>query len=398
MKKFGYLVLGVMTAGSLMASEYKYSVTPMVGGESSLSKKFLDNGLSLGARIGYNMDKRQSVELGYDYLGGVDYKDIGGDTNVHQMTANYLYHFEDEGEKLRPYLLAGLGAEDFTDNRGGLKDGGIANFGGGLKYLLTETMGLRLEVRDIVRFHDGGHTLAYTAGLDFALGKIEKAAPSPAPAAPMAAAAVAPLTSLDSDGDGVLDSRDKCPNTPSGTIVDGNGCALDSDGDGVADNFDRCPGSKTNQVDETGCPLDSDNDGVPDYLDQCPNTPAGFNVDERGCTVGITLHIDFPTNSSKIPAEFMPNIEKLVDYMKKHSDSKVILEGHTDSVGSAAYNLQLSKRRAEAVKEALVAHGIDASRITVKAFGESKPVASNDTPQGRAQNRRVEALILPSRR
>ena len=90
----------------------------------------------------------------------------------------------------------------------------------------------------------------------------------------------------DSDGDGVPDYMDNCPNTPAGVKVDAKGCPLDSDGDGVPDYLDKCPNTPAGvQVDATGCPLDSDGDGVPDYLDKCPNTPAGVQVDSVGCPI-----------------------------------------------------------------------------------------------------------------
>jgi outer membrane protein OmpA-like peptidoglycan-associated protein len=90
----------------------------------------------------------------------------------------------------------------------------------------------------------------------------------------------------DSDGDGVPDARDKCPNTPKGAVVDQNGCPKDSDGDGVMDGFDKCPDTRKGlKVDQSGCPMDSDNDGVLDGLDQCPDTPRGAKVDSRGCSI-----------------------------------------------------------------------------------------------------------------
>jgi OOP family OmpA-OmpF porin len=89
---------------------------------------------------------------------------------------------------------------------------------------------------------------------------------------------------LDSDGDGVADYLDKCPNTPAGAKVDAMGCPLDSDGDGVADYMDKCPNTPTGvKVNADGCPLDSDGDGVADYLDKCPDTPSGVKVDAKGC-------------------------------------------------------------------------------------------------------------------
>ncbi|WP_457595290.1 OmpA family protein [Hydrogenimonas sp.] len=424
MKKMGALLLSIAAAGTVMASEYKYSVTPMFGGTEPFTKEYLDNGTSLGARLGYNIDTRQTVELGYDFFDSIDYKDMvpGRDTDAHQITANYLYHFMEPGERVRPYLLAGLGVEDFTNNLSGLKDGGIGNVGLGLKVLLTEAIDLRLEARDFIRFSDGGHTLAYTAGLAFPFGKVEKEAPAPekTEAAPQKAADsdndgvadkedLCPNTPagvevnldgcpLDTDGDGVPDYKDECRGTPDGVKVDAKGCPIDSDRDGVPDFLDKCPGSKTTKVDENGCALDSDRDGVPDYLDRCPTTPEGFKVDTDGCAVGFTMHVNFATNSAKIESKDTPYIDKLVAFMKEHPQTKVRLEGYTDSDGSAAYNLRLSAKRAEAVKRELIARGIEASRITTKAYGEENPIASNATPEGKAQNRRVEAVLIPTRR
>ncbi len=424
MKKMGALLLSMAAAGTLMASEYKYSVTPMFGGIEPFTKEYLDNATSLGARLGYNIDSKQTLELGYDFMDSIDYKDMvpGRDTDAHQITANYLYHFMEAGDRIRPYLLAGVGVEDFTNNLAGLKDGGIGNVGLGLKLLLTEAIALRLEARDFIRFSDGGNTLAYTAGLAFPFGEVEKEAPAPkkVEAAPQKAAdsdrdGVAdtddrcPNTPagvevnldgcpLDTDGDGVPDYKDECRGTPDGVKVDARGCPIDSDGDGVADFLDKCPGSKTTKVDEHGCALDSDHDGVADYLDRCPKTPEGFKVDPQGCAVGFTMYVNFATNSAKIESDDTPHIDKLAAFMKEHPQTKVRLEGYTDSDGSAAYNLRLSAKRAEAVKKELIARGIEASRISTKAFGEANPIAPNDTAEGKAKNRRVEAVLIPTQR
>ncbi len=106
---------------------------------------------------------------------------------------------------------------------------------------------------------------------------------------------------LDSDNDGIADYLDKCPNTPAGVKVDANGCPLDSDNDGVVDYLDKCPGTPAGlKVDSDGCPLDSDNDGVADYLDKCPNTPAGAKVDANGCPLDSD-HDGVPDYLDKCP-------------------------------------------------------------------------------------------------
>ena len=200
---------------------------------------------------------------------------------------------------------------------------------------------------------------------------------------------------VDSDNDGVPDYLDRCPDTAEGIEVDKNGCPLDRDNDGIPDYLDKCPNTpKGVAVDKNGCALDSDNDGVPDYIDQCPYTPEGSKVDEKGCLVEAKLEIHFDLDSAKIKPEYYPEIEKFAKYLKENPDVKIEIQGHTDSLGSAEYNLKLSQKRAEAVKKILVEKfGISPDRIIAKGYGESKPIASNDTPEGRAKNRRV--IIVP---
>jgi OOP family OmpA-OmpF porin len=200
----------------------------------------------------------------------------------------------------------------------------------------------------------------------------------------------------DSDGDGVVDSLDKCPNSAAGTKVGVDGCPLDSDGDGVADAEDKCPGTAAGiQVDAMGCEVDSDRDGVADSQDSCPNTPPGAIVTRDGCAVKIVLqNIKFELNSHRISADYSSVIEKVAASLKSRSDIKALtVVGHTDSTGSADYNQSLSEKRAQAVADALAAQGIDQGMITVQGMGESSPIADNKRSEGRASNRRVELKL-----
>lgn len=136
-------------------------------------------------------------------------------------------------------------------------------------------------------------------------------------------------------------------------------------------------------------PMDSDGDGVSDDKDQCPNTPIGANVDARGCwTYAAVVLFDY--DSAEIKSEAYPMLNKASNILKKNSEVNFQVDGHTDSKGPAEYNMKLSKKRANAVKEYLVSKGVDAKRLTIKGFGVTKPAASNDTKEGRAKNRRVE--------
>jgi len=229
---------------------------------------------------------------------------------------------------------------------------------------------------------------------------------------------------LDSDGDGVTDDMDQCPGTPAGVAVDGKGCPLDSDGDGVYDYMDQCPGTPAGvAVDARGCPLDSDGDGVYDYMDQCPGTPAGVAVDGKGCPLdsdgdGVYNDTDqcpdtpqgahvnqvgcwilegvlFDSAKWRIKPEAYPELSQVIRVLRNNPTLNVEVQGHTDNRGSKTYNQKLSENRAKAVMNYLVDKGISAGRLSAKGFGFNRPFASNDTPEGRAMNRRVELKPLP---
>lgn len=199
---------------------------------------------------------------------------------------------------------------------------------------------------------------------------------------------------LDSDGDGVVDEVDKCPNTPRGITVNARGCPPDSDGDGVPDYLDQCPGTPLGvAVDNSGCPFDSDGDGVADHLDECPNTPKGATVNEAGCW-SLQATTLYDSNSSYIRTEAYPLLDEVASILEKNPEMEVEVQGHTDNTGSATYNQWLSEKRAQKVKDYLVSKGIDSSRLEAKGYGLTQPVASNATEEGRAQNRRVELKRL----
>ena len=202
---------------------------------------------------------------------------------------------------------------------------------------------------------------------------------------------VKPTKEKDTDGDGVVDSKDRCPNTPKNTKVDMYGCSLDSDKDGVVDYIDQCPDTLEGvEVNSEGCPVDSDKDGVVDYKDKCPGTKLNFEVDVNGCPFKETLGLNFENDSYKILRDSYGKIIKFSSFLKRNPLYNVTIIGHTDSRGSAVKNMKLSQDRANATKQALVKEGINPSRIKTIGKGELEPVASNRTPDGRKANRRIE--------
>ncbi len=236
---------------------------------------------------------------------------------------------------------------------------------------------------------------------------------------------------LDTDGDGVYDGLDQCPDTPKGCIVDITGCPLDTDKDGVCDGLDKCPDTPPGiAVDVHGCPLDTDGDGVPDYkdqepntpkgaivdangvaidsdkdgvpdgLDKCPDTPIGVAVDEFGCpkakpfTEKLVLHITYSAGSFEPDQAAKTALDGLAETLKAFSNLKIEINGYTDALGSERSNLKVSQTRASAIMDYLASKGVPAERMTAKGYGEDPKffIADNATPDGRAQNRRIEIV------
>ena len=140
--------------------------------------------------------------------------------------------------------------------------------------------------------------------------------------------------------------------------------------------------------------IDSDGDGVPDYLDKCPNTPKGMKVDKNGCGVCFNFDITFDTNSAKIKPEFLPKIKKFAAFLKSHPEIKAEIQGYTDNIGNFDYNVILSQKRAKAVYEMLIKLGVNKNQLTWAGYGPNNPVASNETSEGRVKNRRVVARLI----
>lgn len=204
----------------------------------------------------------------------------------------------------------------------------------------------------------------------------------------------------DSDGDGVPDNTDNCPNTPG--LKSLAGCP-DADGDGIADGNDNCP-NEAGPAANNGCPWpDSDGDGVLDKDDQCPNeagTVANNGCPEINPTVEVmdTLNeyartILFDTGKATFKKETDPVLKAMTAIFKEYPKASFTIEGHTDSVGSEKSNQLLSERRANAVKDYLVANGISDDRLSAVGYGEAQPIDDNKTRAGRANNRRVEVKL-----
>ena len=203
----------------------------------------------------------------------------------------------------------------------------------------------------------------------------------------------------DTDGDGIVDNEDACPNDKGTKIM--KGCP-DADGDGVADKDDKCPEVKGDRA-NAGCPWpDTDGDGVADKDDKCPEVKG--TVANNGCPEvsdeaikklnDYAKTILFNSGKSSFHAQTMPVLVAITGILKEYPSANFMIEGHTDSKGSDALNQTLSEDRAGSVKTYLVENGIDASRLTSAGYGEAKPMDTNNTSKGRANNRRVEVRLV----
>ena len=275
-------------------------------------------------------------------------------------------------------------------------------FGVGLSHDLTDNFALNLEAlyhtstTDFLDDWEGGDAddgwYTVTAGLAWVPGKPR-----------------------DTDGDGLIDKLDKCPTEPEDQdgFQDADGCPdPDNDGDGILDVKDKCPNEKEDVdqfQDEDGCPdPDNDGDGILDVNDKCPNEPETVNAyrDEDGCPdkkpevqveagKSIVLEgINFDSGKSTLKPESAEPLGKVLRTLQENPEIEVEIQGHTDNQGKAQMNRSLSQSRADTVMAWLVERGIEPARMRTKGFGPDQPVADNATPEGRAQNRRIEFLRL----
>jgi len=408
----GILLTAVSGFGEMRSGAY--SISPYIGIYKFEGNLDLESGPTYGVRLGYDFTKRFGVELDLGYV-DTKYTETAPDryTDVYNYRLEALYHFFPE-KKLVPFVVAGLGGQTMNYKNTPKENSThfAGDYGVGLKYFLTDNVALRTDLRHVLGFASIENNLEWTFGLTFLFGGSKPVAEKTI--VREAAAAPAPVV-LDTDGDGVPNDRDKCLDTPAGVKVDLDGCPLDMDGDRVPDYLDKCPDTPRGvKVDANGCPLDTDGDGVYDYLDKCPGTKRGVKVDANGCPPmaearvapkaataiekqivekgRVTLNVQFDTNKAVVKPAYEKDIRELADAMTAHPELKIMIEGHTDSVGADKYNMNLSQKRADAIKNVLVKkYKIDTARLTAKGFGETKPIADNKTKAGRQQNRRVEA-------
>jgi outer membrane protein OmpA-like peptidoglycan-associated protein len=252
----------------------------------------------------------------------------------------------------------------------------------------------------------------------------------------------------DSDSDNIADGLDRCPDTESGVLVDPNGCPRDSDGDAIPDGLDRCSDTpKGATVDALGCPGDEDGDGVLDGLDRCPRTPTGTSINATGCpstqgaapqpaprrapppsapqpegaaaagaaaagaaaappgnrptraaakgrlTPGVIPGVAFATGSARLlPQSYVP-LDSIAEILKADTTLRIEVGAHTDNSGAPSDSEHLTNLQAEAVRTYLVTRGANFQQVQARGYGSAFPLTTDNTPRGRAANRRVEIKL-----
>lgn len=326
------ILVAVGLATAMFASPIE--ITPTVTGTHPEGNLDLDNQLAAGLRVGYNLDYLllDKIEVGAEFAWG-KYKSVNGAakerTKIGRYFVNAIKEF-DITQKLAFYGLVGVGYEDIRNEMYNNDDSAFGQYGAGLRYALNESLSLRAELRHGIKFDHGDNNLFATLGATYRFGQVAEDAPEPV--MPVEETPVAPVVYGDSDGDGVTDDKDLCP-----------------------------------------------------------NTPKGAQVDAFGCVKVISLKVNFGFDNAEITPEFDDQIKKVAAILNSEKDYKVRLEGNTDTSGPAEYNMMLSEKRAKAVAARLAELGVAQNRITTEWFGETRPIADNNTREGRIENRRVDA-------
>jgi len=458
MNRYGLTVTTLVSAFAVNTAIYagennndgRWYISPSVNYIIADDDRSADNDIGLQLGIGKEVSKNWNIELNLlsDQL---DFEAGSGEFKQYGLGLGALY-FSDRSSRIAPYGLLGLGALR-TKVPGSRSTDPIAEVGVGLMSRFEDSdMMLRLEAR--YRYNEDDSSIPSEDNFGdwiVGLGLTIPFGGSSAPAAPapvdndkdgiddsadncantvLGAAVDVHGCELDTDNDGVKNSADSCPDTAPGTTVDARGCKqdgdddndgvknsvdgcadtakgaavdargceLDSDNDGVGNSTDSCPDTILNaKVDAKGCELDDDSDGIKNSADNCANTAPGAKIDNRGCELKEVIAlkgVTFANNSAVLTGNSTDILDDAAATLHRNAGLKVEVAGYTDNRGAAAYNVRLSQKRAETVRDYLVAQGVSVDTLSAKGYGPENPLADNASADGRAVNRRVELRIL----
>ena len=355
------ILLSAVVASSLLAIDIpEYEIAPNVTHAITEGNAALDNYNMLGLTLSKKVYDNTMLSFSYS-RGESDYQHSNRDTDINLFSLNGDYYFFNSGD-FYTFATAGISYQHIDNKEFDRDNEAMFNYGVGVKYALSDMINIYAKAAHFTDFADDNNELHLTTGLGFSFGKTQQA--------PVKTQSLQEQAQeLDSDNDGVVDTKDNCPDTPQGAPVDTKGCALDSDNDGVIDLHDRCQG-----------------------------TPLGYDVDAKGCIGNYDLDITFGYDLDTLNDDAIEQLSEFALYIKanKETIAHVEIGGHTDSIGSASYNQTLSQKRAKSVYDALIGLNISKDLLSYKGYGEEKPKVANDTEKNRATNRRIEATITRS--
>ncbi len=394
-----------------------FSVTPYIGGYTFERNEDLSTRPVYGLRFGYDITKRWGIEGAFDYV-RTDFSrnNVTSGVDAYGYRLEAVYNFLPDS-KLVPFVAAGLGGrstsyKDVPNDRNQF----LGDYGAGVKYFLTQNLALRGDIRHLIGTNDTFHNLEYTIGLSYYFGSPKAAAAPQAEAAP--AVAPAPPTPKEEPPAAPINLKAKAASESQidlrwNEAKGATGYKVYRDGSYIVSSKTAALADKGLKADTRYCykVTATDDKGRESVVsnEACAATPAppmamqevkkesaaaaavAKEMFEKG---RATINIEFDTNKAVVKPRYHEEIKKFAEVMKNYPELKVIIEGHTDNVGGKAYNQKLSQRRAESVKKYMVdKFGIDASRLTAKGYGMSKPIADNKTKAGKQKNRRVEAVV-----
>lgn len=427
------LELGIYAGAAFFSKQHNLQNLAIVEESPAIGHQKLNTALDLGLRAGFYPLSFLGAE---GELGVIPSKtDVSGDAaTIWTYRLHAVLQYPEY--RLVPFVLVGAGGMNLRSNRSGLgKDSDPElHFGVGAKFAINQYISARFDFRDNLMqenrlnpgVDDGNlvQNFELLLGASFTLGRTEKQKPvapvdsdgdgffdpqDACPAQPGVApnGCPAPVAPVDTDKDGIPDNTDPCPTEPEDGAqpLPTDGCPnKDADGDGILLPDDKCPAEKG--VAPDGCIHDKDQDGILDEADKCPEQPETKNgfQDADGCPdelpkevakfSGVIKGIQFDFGKATIRPESNKLLDEAVKVLQQYPELRISISGHTDNVGDAQKNLELSQARAESVKTYFTGKGIDASRIETRGAGMNEPVADNATDKGRQENRRIEFKLL----
>lgn len=376
-----------------VASNQGFSVTPGIGFYKFDDDLDLEDEGFANLGLQYQFNNNFALEGAWGQSETESKYSSSDDIDFRYARLDALYYFNPQSN-VRPYLAVGAG-EGELELDGTKTDETLLNIGGGINYLFAKSLAVRADLRAVNSSDNETTSGLATVALSYLFGgQTTSSEPTPD-------FEISQIDNSDNDEDGILDTDDQCINTPTGISVDSVGCPVDTDADGIADFQDSCKETAPDIiVNSQGCAEDLDKDGIADYLDRCPGTDSGALTDEYGCKIQIsdiapTLdELAFAVGSAEITSAAIEEVKTLATFMQRYDNTVATIEGHSDSSGNSDFNKKLSEERAQTVRGILIEQfGIDPERVKAIGFGEARPIATNDTLEGRAKNRRVDTKI-----